>query len=444
VNMRFKAITFLVIFSAGGGLVSGASVSHDNSQVFRCKIPSDAMSTFMSEKSRLKLDVWSLDEGNVVDVQVPTGTALASKFGCTVHIADVGKAISRSTERKVGEDSGGDSDWFDQYHRYDEITDKLKELAKKYPANIQVVSSIGKTHEGRDIPVVKVSRDISSTQSHKLWLNGGQHAREWASPATVMIMIRDLAAHFSGETSELGESDQVHMRQALEDTEFHIAPVLNPDGYEHTHTIDRLWRKNKAKNIDGTVGVDLNRNWPNHWGTGESGSTSAQDYPGPSSASEPEVQAVIKYQKENLATADAGIDYHSYGSMILRSPGWRRGTDKDEPSLQRLGAAMKDATKAATGKTYTSETAAALYPCTGAMDDWMSEQGKMWGHGWTVELPGDGHQFMLPEKDIKKTAQGAFKGLVGFTKQLKAEKLLRNAKDLGSSDHSEEVVELGA
>ena len=65
------------------------------------------MSTFMSEKSRLKLDVWSLDEvwhskhsahmsrsnrqGNVVDVQVPTGTALASKFGCTVHIADVGK-----------------------------------------------------------------------------------------------------------------------------------------------------------------------------------------------------------------------------------------------------------------------------------------------------------------------------------------------------------------
>ena len=46
---------------------------------------------------------------------------------------------------------------------------------------------------------------------------------------------------------------------------------------------------------------------------GESGSTSAQDYPGPSSASEPEVQAVIKYQKENLATADAGIDYHSYG-----------------------------------------------------------------------------------------------------------------------------------
>ena len=57
------------------------------------------------------------------------------------------------------------------------------------------------------------------------------------------------------------------MRQALEDTEFHIAPVLNPDGYEHTHTTDRLWRKNKAKNIDGTVGVDLNRNWPNHWGT---------------------------------------------------------------------------------------------------------------------------------------------------------------------------------
>jgi hypothetical protein len=396
----------------------------------------------MSEKSRLNLDVWDLNQGNVVDVQVPTGTSLSSKFGCNVHVADVGAAISHSMEREVGEDSDDDSSWFDRYHGYDEIVQKMNQLAEQYPKNIQLVSSIGKSHEGRDIPVVKVSSDISSKQPHQLWLNGGQHAREWASPATVMIMIRDLVAHYAGESSsELGESEQVHMAQALERTEFHIAPLLNPDGYEHSHKVDRLWRKNRADNGDGTMGVDLNRNWPNHWGKGESGGSGAQDYPGPSAASEPEVQAVMKYHKKELANGDAGIDYHTYGSLILRSPGWRTGTDKDESMLRRLGAAMKDATKEATGKAYTSETAAALYPCTGAMDDWMSEQGKMWGHGWTVELPGDGHQFMLPEGDIKKTADGAYKGLVGFIKQLKTEKLLRNAGNLGT--HVEEVAELG-
>lgn len=41
----------------------------------------------------------------------------------------------------------------------------------------------------------------------------------------------------------------------------HIVPILNPDGYEYTHTCDRMWRKNKAKHGGVCVGVDLNRNF---------------------------------------------------------------------------------------------------------------------------------------------------------------------------------------
>jgi len=436
----------LVLALVAAWVASGAE-DQSSQQVLRCEVPQHEMDAFMAEKSRLKLDLWDLSKDHVVEVQVPHGTSLSSKFGCTVHIGNVGAAIARSRERQVGEDS--ESDWFDQYHRYDEIVDKLKQLESQYPSHIQLVSSIGKSHEGRDIPVVKLSPNIKLAHPHKIWINGGQHAREWASPAAVMTMVRDLAAHFAAaerDDSDLGESDQ-QLAQAFRGTEFHIAPVLNPDGYEHSHTTDRLWRKNRATNGDGTMGVDLNRNWPNHWGKGESGSSGDQDYPGPSAASEPEVKAVMAYQKKELPDADAGIDYHSYGSLILRSPGWRKGVDKDEKSLRRLGSAMADATKEATGKEYTSERAADLYPCTGAMDDWMSEQGKMWGHGWTVELPGDGHAFMLPESDIKETSQGAFKGLLGFMKQLKKEKLLRSAEVLGFADDAhfrEEVLDLAA
>lgn len=41
----------------------------------------------------------------------------------------------------------------------------------------------------------------------------------------------------------------------------HIVPILNPDGYEYTHTHDRMWRKNRAKHDGERVGVDLNRNF---------------------------------------------------------------------------------------------------------------------------------------------------------------------------------------
>lgn len=40
----------------------------------------------------------------------------------------------------------------------------------------------------------------------------------------------------------------------------YILPVLNPDGYEYTHTHDRMWRKNRAQ-YGECIGVDLNRNF---------------------------------------------------------------------------------------------------------------------------------------------------------------------------------------
>ena len=58
--------------------------------------------------------------------------------------------------------------------------------------------------------------------------------------------------------------------------EWHIVPVVNPDGYEFTHTLpekNRLWRKNrnmvnKQCYNDGNgrgAGVDLNRNLETFW-----------------------------------------------------------------------------------------------------------------------------------------------------------------------------------
>merc|ERR1712223_1157798 len=51
--------------------------------------------------------------------------------------------------------------------------------------------------------------------------------------------------------------------RAIQAVDWYVAPLLNPDGYEYSHTNDRMWRKNRSPPPSGSscYGVDLNRNW---------------------------------------------------------------------------------------------------------------------------------------------------------------------------------------
>lgn len=81
------------------------------------------------------------------------------------------------------------------------------------------------------------------------------------------------------------------------DVDWFIMPVVNPDGYEFSHTGDRLWRKNRAPGGSGRcAGVDLNRNYGYRWG-GEGASRRPCDeiYAGSRQFSEPETAALSNY-----------------------------------------------------------------------------------------------------------------------------------------------------
>ncbi len=73
-----------------------------------------------------------------------------------------------------------------------------------------------------------------------MWLDGGIHAREWITPATVTFMIHQLV-----EVQDPSEAD------LLDNLDWYILPVVNPDGYEHTRGSDRLWRKTRYL-VNGT------------------------------------------------------------------------------------------------------------------------------------------------------------------------------------------------
>lgn len=62
----------------------------------------------------------------------------------------------------------------------------------------------------------------------------------------------------------------------IDNVDFYIVPVLNPDGYRYTWTQDRLWRKNRSARRCSLAqgfgsyqsccqGVDLNRNFDWVW-----------------------------------------------------------------------------------------------------------------------------------------------------------------------------------
>lgn len=82
--------------------------------------------------------------------------------------------------------------------------------------------------------------------------------------------------------------------------DFAIVPVLNPDGYEYTHTNNRLWRKNRSKSkatyLGRCAGTDLNRNFAYKWGgLGSSIDPCMEIYAGVGAFSEPESQALKCY-----------------------------------------------------------------------------------------------------------------------------------------------------
>lgn len=100
------------------------------------------------------------------------------------------------------------------------------------------------------------------------------HAREWIAPASCRYFVHSVLAAASGEfvASNLPYTDSD--LAALLDFNWYIIVSCNPDGYQYTHTDDRMWRKNRADiGQPFCMGVDLNRNFPVGWQTA-GGSTS--------------------------------------------------------------------------------------------------------------------------------------------------------------------------
>lgn len=92
------------------------------------------------------------------------------------------------------------------------------------------VKTLGQTYEGRSIQLVQVSLNPSQKRP-AIFMDCGIHAREWVSPAFCLYALDRLVRQ--GSSGLLNQFD------------FYIIPVANPDGYVYTWSGNRMWRKNR-------------------------------------------------------------------------------------------------------------------------------------------------------------------------------------------------------
>lgn len=251
-------------------------------------------------------------------------------------------------------------------------------------------------------PFCRISENI--TDYKKIWIDGGIHAREWVSPAAVTFIINRLMNNW--------ENQPAYIKQKT----WFIMPVMNPDGYVYSRSVNRLWRKNRAINKGSTcVGVDLNRNFNIDW-SGEGSSTNPCNdiYRGTAPNSELETKAVVNFLKSQKLNLEAYLTYHSYSQVIVYPWACKKVKVNNSAELQRVGDLAAQRIKEKTGKVYEVAATHEIFPTAGGgSDDW-SRAALGTKYVYTLELRDRGEfGFVLPPNQILDA--GAEAGTIAFT-----------------------------
>ena len=277
------------------------------------------------------------------------------------------------------------------------IRDQMRDVASRNPQIAKLVR-IGTSVQGREILAVKLTqgaRGIADGARPAVLYSSTQHAREWISTEVNRRLMMWFVDRWRANDPEITE--------LLREHELWFVLVANPDGYQYTFDTERLWRKTlRDNNGDGRItvgdGIDPNRNFPNHWGYDEEGSSSipsSETYRGTAPASEPETQA-LKGLLDDIGFVFQ-VYWHSAGEWLLYAEGWQIATPTaDDPIYFALSGNLD---KPAIDGFHPGLSSDVLYVTNGETTDYAhAATGTL---AWTPELsegcPGCG--FVFPDDD---------------------------------------------
>lgn len=284
------------------------------------------------------------------------------------------------------------------YYTYDQFTNLLYQLNQEY-ADIFSYSSLGKTYEGRDIWLVKISDNVTiNEEEQKVFYTGGMHGDEKQGYQVVIYSIKAIVENYT--YLNVNQSFTERVRNVVNNTELYFIPMLNPDGCEAGT------RKNCRPNncpLGKTLfcGVDIGRNSGYKWELQDQypfryrRSTYIEKvnikypifdfrsligegcYRGPYPFSEPESRA-IKQVVENHSIS-IYMDYHSAANHICYGWAWNHDHPlPEEPIMSSIAQGISNMT----GYVIKRGSMSMIF---GNMRDWMSSE-----HGvlaFAMELP---------------------------------------------------------
>ncbi|XP_072033949.1 carboxypeptidase B-like [Amphiura filiformis] len=409
--MRCYLVLFLSL-AAVTAYTFSPSERHYGSQVLRITPQNEADLEWLRDFERNyenALDFWQgptrlLNRG--VDVWVPKSMIrqirellLENEMQFNVMIPDVQGVIDEQFTKMAGRTRPSTLADFDYsvYHPYDEIRQWVLDMATDHR---DIVSEflVTESYEGREMRAIKISVKPNAAKK-SIWFEGGIHAREWISPATVMYIANQLVTDY--------KSGDQRVVKILESWDVFIVPSLNVDGYAYTWATERMWRKTRSLNPDfGCVGTDANRNWPYKWGgDGASPWACSNTYRGETALSEVEMKAITSYALARTKEQEIRIfiDWHSYAQLWLAPWSYDDAVELPPESPDQLKAAQAgvDAQFAVHAFEYIAgPSARILYEASGASNDW-GFGGLGAKYSYVMELRDTGeYGFLLPEDQI--------------------------------------------
>ena len=252
---------------------------------------------------------------------------------------------------------------FGVWHTCSESEAWMDSLHALYPGVVSAKWSLGQSHQGRDIWCFRVSDNPDVDEDEpEILIDGLHHAREIMAAEFPVMFAEHLAQNYGGDPE---------LTWLVDNRELYVVPMVNPDGFVYNEITNPagggMWRKNRRDNFDGSMGVDLNRNYPYMWGYNDSGSspTPASDvYRGPSAASEPEVQAMIAFVEGRQIRAHDSV--HTYSNLLLYPWGYTATPCPDDAVFAQLAATMTAENGYVAGP-----PSVILYDVNGGSIDWM-------------------------------------------------------------------------
>ncbi|KAI0200981.1 hypothetical protein F4808DRAFT_450476 [Astrocystis sublimbata] len=294
---------------------------------------------------RMLLDVWAFAD-NHVDVRIPSRRvrfltrALPSSLreNHSILVPDLARAAaatypSRSSlayahqlyDRGTASASNGQPKkndvvdvYFQDYQPYSVMVAWMRLIGSMFQGRGLVeMISIGKSYEGRDIPALRVGLRpegrVSEHPREVVLVTGGSHAREWIATSSVNYAAWSFIQ--SADTDPM-------VKHILEHFDLVFVPSLNPDGYEYTWEVDRLWRKSRQRTkMAYCPGYDLDHSFPYQWDAIEHQSEPcSESYGGDEPFQAVEAAQLADWARnetEHGAKFVGYLDLHSYSQQIL-------------------------------------------------------------------------------------------------------------------------------